>query len=78
MIVEDINQRVTIEEVVKYFSIPLDRENKNLYLRKDLYFKNNKSFLNNLYYNQQKKKKYDKKIDKDIIDIYKYKIFEII
>ena len=78
MIVQQPEQRINIEEVSDYFNIPRIKEKKNLFLNKKLYFSKEEAFLNKLYFYNKDNKKYDSQIDKDILNIYDYKIFEII
>jgi hypothetical protein len=74
MIVINENDRINIDDIVKYFNIDKINLKSNLYLDNNLWFNNNKRFINYVYH--IKNNKVNKKIEKSIIEDYKFKIFQ--
>lgn len=77
MIKENIDERINIDKVAEYFLIKKIPEKKNLFLNTNLEFKENKKFINYIYFRNKDKEYINKKIEKSIIKNYNFNLFSL-
>lgn len=79
MITEDIEKRISIDEVAEYLSIRKEKTNKkNLFLKENLTFKSDKNFINYIFFQNKENEYFKKKIETSIIKKHKFNLFDII
>lgn len=78
MIKEKPEDRINIQQAADYFVVNSKIEKRNLFLRTDLEFKDNKKFINYIYFRNKDKEYISKKIEKSIIKNYNFKLFDLI
>ena len=78
MIKENPEDRINISKVAEYFDINNKIEKKKLILLDNLEFKDNKKFINYIYFQNKEQEYISKKIEKSIIKNHNFKLFNLI
>jgi serine/threonine protein kinase len=78
MIKNNPEERISIDKVAEYFTIPLIKNKHNLFV-KNLWFKEDPNFIKSVYSRDENDDEFcNEKVLKEIIEDYKFKIFNII